>query len=83
MENDNSPLVALAPVFLVFAALLFAAILWCMLSSCIGAPILRSISNLWEYAVLSSRSSGGLAPRRRREFGEQEIWEMESRGRAG
>lgn len=101
MQDDNNHgLMALAPIFLIFAALMcvgnkmthgthlilaslsFFAVLWCMLSSCMGTPIRRSISNLWEYLVLGSQSSG-LAPRQRRGFAEQEIWEMEHRGRAG
>ncbi|KAF8079152.1 hypothetical protein FPV67DRAFT_99687 [Lyophyllum atratum] len=83
MTDDRDDLRALAPVFLILAGLVIAALLWCMLSSCLGTPCRRALSSLWEYAVLSSQTSGGRAPRHRRGFGEQEVWEMETRGRAG
>ncbi|KAJ7657989.1 hypothetical protein B0H17DRAFT_353687 [Mycena rosella] len=49
---------ALIPVLLVFAALIACALFWCLLSSCLGTPILQSVSNLWEYMLLSARSGG-------------------------
>lgn len=82
MDENYDKLVLLVPVFLFLAVLLFFALLWCMISSCMGTPIRRAFSNLWEYVLLSSRS-GGLASRPRGGFGEQEIWEMELRRRTG
>lgn len=83
MKDSREDLTALVPVFLILAVLVFGALLWCMLSSCLGTPIRHALSNLWEYAVLSSQIGGGRAPRHRRGFGEQEVWEMETQGRAG
>ncbi|THV06462.1 hypothetical protein K435DRAFT_960443 [Dendrothele bispora CBS 962.96] len=65
---------ALMPLFLVLFCLCFAALLWCLLSSCVGRPILRSLSSLWEYIILSARTGGP----RRGGYAEEEIWEMHS-----
>ena len=100
-DDEYGQLVALAPIFLIFAVIMYgpptffapcqltdfflffspsaAAVLWFILSSCMGTPILRALSEIWDYLVLSSRS--GAAMRRRRGFGEQEVWEMEARSR--
>ncbi|KLO07317.1 hypothetical protein SCHPADRAFT_909602 [Schizopora paradoxa] len=75
--------------FLVFVAILItSALLWCMLSTCLGPQILEPLRNLWDAAVLSARSSRGPSGRRRRDLGydlndpEYELWEMERRSRA-
>lgn len=47
-----------------------------------GTPLRRSLSNLWEYSVISARmSQRGPGPRRRGAYVEDEIWEMQNRGR--
>ncbi|KAG5733796.1 hypothetical protein E4T56_gene8182 [Termitomyces sp. T112] len=69
----------LAPVFLILAVLVFAVLFWCLLSSCLGTPLRRFLSDLWGYALLSAEQNG--ARRSRRGFGEQEQWEMEYRHR--
>jgi len=60
------------------AALLF----WCLISSCLGVSIRHSMSNWWEYTDLGMRQSSRLGPRRRFRA-EDELWEMEYRGRGG
>ncbi|KAA1471453.1 hypothetical protein DENSPDRAFT_837443 [Dentipellis sp. KUC8613] len=72
-------------LFLLLAALIVLALGWCMLSSCIGAPILSALSEMWQSAVAGSRTASSANIRRRRtDFGaESEMWEMEARGRGG
>ncbi len=63
-----------------------ASIFWCFLSSCMGLSLRQFGANLWEYCVLSSNAAarGPQSMRRRnRAFGEEEVWEMEYRGRGG
>ncbi|RPD64684.1 hypothetical protein L227DRAFT_571143 [Lentinus tigrinus ALCF2SS1-6] len=85
MLSQESSLLPLA-VFL--AILLLALLAWCILSSCMGRPILASMSDLWEMLVLSARSSGGAEHLRRRmgpasrSWEDEELLEMEYRGRS-
>ncbi|KAF8956091.1 hypothetical protein BDZ97DRAFT_222086 [Flammula alnicola] len=88
LNNMDSPpqssLRALTPLIAFFAVLFAALIFWCFISSCLGAPLRRSLSNLWEYTVLGAMSQNtGPNGRRRAPYGEEEIWEMQSRGRLG
>jgi hypothetical protein len=59
---------------------------WCLLSSCLGTPILQALKSLWEYLVLSAKSGGDrtLQSRRRAAQGRfsevEEEWEMNYRG---
>ncbi|KAK0466151.1 uncharacterized protein EV420DRAFT_811848 [Desarmillaria tabescens] len=85
MEADES-LAALMPLIYVLVFLITASIFWCFLSSCMGLSLRQFGANLWEYCVLSSRTAaGGPQSMRRRNhaFGEEELWEMEYRGRGG
>jgi len=59
-----------------------ALLFWCFISSCLGTPIRRSLSNLWEYTLLGAMSQDMGRTARRRPYGEEEIWEMQHRGRA-
>ncbi|KII93307.1 hypothetical protein PLICRDRAFT_49365 [Plicaturopsis crispa FD-325 SS-3] len=81
-SKDNA---SLMPVLLIFAFLIFASLGWCIVSSCMGRPILRFFSGMWDSAVRSARSEQNASfPRRRRELGlDAELWEMEHRGRVG
>ncbi|KIK00221.1 hypothetical protein K443DRAFT_679310 [Laccaria amethystina LaAM-08-1] len=84
MDGSDSSLAALTPIFFLFAFLMAALIFWCLISSCLGTSVLQSMKNLWDYAVLSSRNHHrNPMSYRRRAFGDEEIWEMEHRGRAG
>jgi hypothetical protein len=68
---------------LMFFSTRFSALGWCILSTCLGRPLLAFFKSLWESSVNSAHISGSRTARRRRELGENEIWEMEYRGRAG
>ncbi|KAJ7109855.1 hypothetical protein C8R44DRAFT_800742 [Mycena epipterygia] len=80
---QNQDIAALVPILLVFSGLIACALFWCLLSSCLGTPILQSLKNLWEYAVLSARNGGDhtLQARRRAagRFSVGEEWEMDYR----
>ncbi|KAF7337546.1 hypothetical protein MSAN_02227900 [Mycena sanguinolenta] len=81
----NQDLAALVPVFVVLALLMAACLCWCLLGSCLGAPILESLKELWEYLVLSARANGDRTLQSRRRaaqgrFSEVEEWEMNYRG---
>ncbi|KAF8591531.1 hypothetical protein K439DRAFT_1626908 [Ramaria rubella] len=60
-------------------------LVWLILSSCLGLPILHAFSGFWEAALAGARTRGigGAMARRRRELGGYEIedWEMEHRNR--
>ncbi|KIP11660.1 hypothetical protein PHLGIDRAFT_21417 [Phlebiopsis gigantea 11061_1 CR5-6] len=67
----------LAPLFAFLAILLFAALAWCMISSCLG----QSLAEFWNGLVLSARASRQSEPwRHRRDFVPDEF-ELEYRGR--
>ncbi|KAF8167537.1 hypothetical protein B0H34DRAFT_20484 [Crassisporium funariophilum] len=84
MDPPENKVAALLPLFAFFAFLVAALLFWCLISSCLGTPILRSLSNLWDYTVLGAQSQNtGRIARRRPAYGEGEIWEMEYRGRGG
>lgn len=51
---------------------------WCFLSSCMGAPMLHSISELWNAMILSGSTNNTAGSRRRRAIGEDNMWEMTS-----
>ncbi|KAJ7269378.1 hypothetical protein B0H12DRAFT_1095523 [Mycena haematopus] len=98
----NKDMAALVPIFIVLALAVYivlffrvpadnstlraACLCWCLLGSCMGAPILESLGSLWEYLVLSARASGDrtLQSRRRAAQGRfsevEEEWEMNYRG---
>ncbi|KAF9492079.1 hypothetical protein BDN71DRAFT_1235657 [Pleurotus eryngii] len=81
-DGAHDRLTALFPVFIMLALLIFGVVLWCLLSSCLGGTILAECHSLWEFLTLSSRSSRGYTPgRRRMALGEEETWELENRGR--
>ncbi|TFK42001.1 hypothetical protein BDQ12DRAFT_732754 [Crucibulum laeve] len=82
-SHEQRGLAALAPVLLIFAFVIAAGIFWCLISSCLGTPILRSLSDLWEHLLLSANAGQNIpGARRRRGFGDEgEGWEMEYRGR--
>ncbi|TFK68257.1 hypothetical protein BDN72DRAFT_898290 [Pluteus cervinus] len=65
MPPTDKSLASLAPILLIFFVLILALLVWCILSSCIGTPILRALQNLWSYCALSARSANGLPPGRR------------------
>ncbi|KAG0703703.1 hypothetical protein DFH29DRAFT_433671 [Suillus ampliporus] len=67
---------SLMSLFLILSILIFAGLGWCFLSSCMGAPLLRSISDLWNVMVLSSSVTDTASSRRRRALGEDNVWEM-------
>ncbi|KZP28901.1 hypothetical protein FIBSPDRAFT_852152 [Athelia psychrophila] len=74
------------PLIFIVSILLFAAIGWCMLSSCMGRPIMAFFSDAWELSVSSARmgsAESNRVLRRRRELGEDDMWEMEHRGHVG
>ncbi|OBZ78818.1 hypothetical protein A0H81_01377 [Grifola frondosa] len=52
---SNSQSSSLVPLFLFLGALLFAALTWCMVSSCLGKPIFAAFSELWNTLVMSAR----------------------------
>ncbi|KJA28568.1 hypothetical protein HYPSUDRAFT_34000 [Hypholoma sublateritium FD-334 SS-4] len=81
MESE-SKVSSLAPLIICFALLFTALIFWCFLSSCLGTPLRRSLSNLWEYTVLGAQSQGDTRRTRGAPYGEEEIWEMQSRRRS-
>ena len=61
-----------------------ALLFWCLISSCLGSSIRQSLSQLWHYSVLGAMSQDNARhSRSRHAYGEEEIWEMEYRGRAG
>ena len=77
--------VACSPCALHFDS--FALLAWCILSSCMGRPILSAMSELWEMLTLGARSSGGAAHARRRmnptaSWEDDELFELEYRGRS-
>ncbi|OJA12383.1 hypothetical protein AZE42_07539 [Rhizopogon vesiculosus] len=63
-------------LLLVLVILIFAATGWCLLSSCMGAPLLSSLSELWNAMILSASSNDTAGSRRRRALGEDNMWEM-------
>ncbi|KAJ6609345.1 hypothetical protein B0H10DRAFT_479791 [Mycena sp. CBHHK59/15] len=76
---------ALMPVLLVFTGLITCAVLWCLLSSCLGTSMRDSVASLWEHLVLSASSGDDRTLQARRRaaqgrFSEIEEWEMEYRG---
>ncbi|KIJ07923.1 hypothetical protein PAXINDRAFT_173202 [Paxillus involutus ATCC 200175] len=75
LKGDSA---SLALLLIVLVVLIFCSLGWCMLSSCMGRDILRSISELWDVLVMSAR--GDRLSSRRRPLGE-EMWEMEYRRR--
>jgi len=83
---QNQDMATLVPVFIVLALLMASCLCWCLLSSCLGTPILEALKNLWEYLVLSARLGGDstLQSRRRAAQGRfsevEEEWEMNYRG---
>ncbi|KIM88800.1 hypothetical protein PILCRDRAFT_813780 [Piloderma croceum F 1598] len=80
--GPDDDLSSLLPIFLILAVVLFSALGWCMLSSCLGRPVMSFFNVLWESTV-NSASMTGRSARRPRELVDNEIWEMEYRGRAG
>ncbi|KAG2352066.1 hypothetical protein BDR07DRAFT_641965 [Suillus spraguei] len=60
----------------VLVLLIFAGLGWCFLSSCMGTPLLQSLSELWNLMVLSASASDTTSSRRRRALGEDNMWEM-------
>ncbi|KAJ7897233.1 hypothetical protein B0H14DRAFT_397583 [Mycena olivaceomarginata] len=81
---ENQDMATLVPVFIVFALLIASCLCWCLLSSCLGTPILQGLGNLWEFLVLSARAGGDRTTQIRRRatqgrFSEvHEEWEMNS-----
>ncbi|KAG1793948.1 uncharacterized protein HD556DRAFT_457086 [Suillus plorans] len=67
---------SLMTLLFVLAILIFAGLGWCFLSSCMGTPLLRSLSDLWNLMVLSGSVTDTASSRRRRALGEDNIWEM-------
>ncbi|TFK56531.1 hypothetical protein OE88DRAFT_29243 [Heliocybe sulcata] len=82
-ETDMTPLL---PVLLIFSLLLFCAIGWCILSSCMGKPILDLLRESWSPSGSSvGVGRDGYRPYRRVAPGlrDGEMWEMEYRSRVG
>lgn len=52
-----------------------------MLSSCLGKPMMGFFHGLWDSSIHSARIGSDRMTRRRRELGEDDLWEMEYRGR--
>jgi len=72
-----------SPLWLTLSSARVALVFWCLLSSCLGTPILRSAQTIWDYAVLSAQSTNRLTPARRSRYrtGQDELFEMETRSR--
>ncbi|KAF9486407.1 hypothetical protein BDN70DRAFT_926653 [Pholiota conissans] len=83
MDASESSLKSLMPIIVFISILLAAALFWCFLSSCLGTPVRRSISNLWEYTLLGAQAQSRDPYRRRggAPYREDEIWEMQNRRR--
>lgn len=75
MLSDQSS--GLAPLFVFLAVLLFAALGWCMLSSCLG----QSLGDLWNAYVTGARSARASQPWRGRPGMLDGEYELEYRGR--
>ncbi|CAL1694619.1 unnamed protein product [Somion occarium] len=79
---ENNAVRDLFPLFVILSLLLFAALGWCILSSCMGRSLREFLSDLWDSLVLSAQS--GSTPqqqwRRRRNWDDVD-YEMEYRGR--
>ncbi|KAK7695093.1 hypothetical protein QCA50_002283 [Cerrena zonata] len=82
MEATSSPIGALFPLFVILSILLFAALGWCLLSSCMGRSLRDAISDLWETLLLSAQAGDRTSQqwRRRHDWNEME-YEMDHRGR--
>ncbi|KAJ7651569.1 hypothetical protein DFH06DRAFT_1331520 [Mycena polygramma] len=84
MQKDD--LATVIPLFIGLAVLMACSMGYCLLSSCLGTPILEALKSLWEFLVLSAQSGGDrtLQSRRRAAQGRfsevQEEWEMNYRG---
>ncbi|KIY64084.1 hypothetical protein CYLTODRAFT_457546 [Cylindrobasidium torrendii FP15055 ss-10] len=63
---------------LALIVLLFAALMWCFLSSCMGVSLREIFSTMANSSTTRSRG-----PTRRFREDERDIWEMEYRGQAG
>jgi hypothetical protein len=72
---------ALTPLIAFFALLFAALVFWCFISSCLGTPCRRFFTNLGEYTALGAMSQNTGRTPIRRPYGEEEIWEMQHRGR--
>jgi len=71
---------SLSILVLIFAVLITSAVLWCLVSTCLGPPLLNAARGLFDSALLAGTGSRrDAAYRRRRELGgsEGEDWEME------
>ncbi|GJE89499.1 hypothetical protein PsYK624_056000 [Phanerochaete sordida] len=73
----NDAASALAPLLVFLAILLFAALAWCMISSCLG----QSLGEFWNALVLSAQASRHSQPWRSRRDWIDDEFEMEHRGR--
>ncbi|KAH8094714.1 hypothetical protein BXZ70DRAFT_1034147 [Cristinia sonorae] len=79
MTSDSS-LGALAPLLIFFAILIFAALGWCMISSCLGKSLREAASDLWEALILSAQSNNSPQNiKRRRNWDTGGEYEMEYR----
>ncbi|KAI0715593.1 hypothetical protein C8Q72DRAFT_868451 [Fomitopsis betulina] len=83
-SHDNN---GLLPVLALLGIILFAALAWCMVSSCLGQSCLDALRDLWRLLVLSAQSNRrpGPAGYRRHIDDQSDFYEMENRGigRAG
>ncbi|EPQ60165.1 hypothetical protein GLOTRDRAFT_112899 [Gloeophyllum trabeum ATCC 11539] len=81
LSSDTNSLLL---VLFIFSLLLFCAIGWCILSSCMGKPVLDFFSEVWRAAVSPARDGReGYRPMRRTGRADGEMWEMEYRSRLG
>ncbi|KZT27603.1 hypothetical protein NEOLEDRAFT_1130613 [Neolentinus lepideus HHB14362 ss-1] len=83
---DSSGVGSLLPLLFICSLLLFCAIGWCILSSCLGKPLLELFSEIWQAAWSPSNAGrDGFRQYRRVAPGlrDEEMWEMEYRSRVG
>ncbi|KAF9819234.1 hypothetical protein IEO21_02273 [Rhodonia placenta] len=81
MATDNSGALL---VLLLLGLILFAALAWCMVSSCLGRSFAEALRELWDTLILSAQSDTRPTQwRSRRNWDDSgELFELEHRGRA-
>ncbi|KAF9566931.1 hypothetical protein CPC08DRAFT_60779 [Agrocybe pediades] len=80
--TSQDKMAELLPLIIFFAFVFAALLFWCFISSCLGMPLRRSLSNLWEYSLLGANAQRpGPGMRGRVPYREDDMWEMQTRGR--
>jgi len=79
MMADDPEMRSLAIFAFVLVSLLILAMMWCLLSTCLGPPLMNLLSGWWDVATETARLNRRQRPYANYDYEPVEQWELGTR----